>query len=185
MLRGPPTSAADASARAAELRASVARAVMDDPSTWSEAVLGRPGAEYAAYISRMETWGGGLELSILCSLHRVEIVANEIRSGVAYKFGEGSGFPLVMFLIYDGLHYDALVSGEGREADERLLPAAEPRWRGAALAVAAAACAAHQFTDVAGFSLRCGGCGLGVVGQVEAVEHAKATGHANFLEFKP
>jgi hypothetical protein len=43
--------------------------------------------------------------------------------------------------------------------------------------------AARQFTDTAKFTLRCGVCALGLVGEKEAVEHAKATGHQNFAEY--
>ena len=42
---------------------------------------------------------------------------------------------------------------------------------------------ARQFTDVGSFTLRCGVCQVGVRGQKEAVEHAKATGHSNFSEY--
>lgn len=183
LLHGGPLGA-----RAAELRAEAAREVLASPDVWTEAVLGRPPAEYAAYLSRASTWGGGLELSILAMKHRVEIVAVEVRSGVAYKFGEGAGFDTRAFLVYDGLHYDALVSargsGVGAARAERLLPASEEGYAEAALALAARARAAHQYTDTVGFSLRCGACGVGVVGQAEAVAHAEGTGHTNFVEFK-
>jgi ubiquitin thioesterase OTU1 len=46
-----------------------------------------------------------------------------------------------------------------------------------------AAHAARAFTDTASFTLRCGACQLGLKGEKEAVEHAKATGHSNFTEY--
>ena len=39
------------------------------------------------------------------------------------------------------------------------------------------------YTDTATFMLRCQICQKGVSGEGEALEHAKATGHANFSEF--
>lgn len=42
---------------------------------------------------------------------------------------------------------------------------------------------AKQFTDVANFNLRCLVCQQPLVGQAEAQEHAKKTGHINFGEF--
>ena len=42
---------------------------------------------------------------------------------------------------------------------------------------------ARQFTDTANFTLRCGVCQIGVRGEKEAVEHAKATGHQRFGEY--
>ena len=49
--------------------------------------------------------------------------------------------------------------------------------------LAAAARAARAYTDTASFTLRCGVCQLGLRGEKEAVEHAKATGHTNFAEY--
>uniref|UniRef100_A0A7N2M8F0 OTU1-like C-terminal C2H2-type zinc finger domain-containing protein n=1 Tax=Quercus lobata TaxID=97700 RepID=A0A7N2M8F0_QUELO len=42
----------------------------------------------------------------------------------------------------------------------------------------------RRFTDTANFTLRCGVCQIGVIGQKEAVEHAQATGHVNFQEYR-
>ncbi|KAJ0101999.1 hypothetical protein Patl1_04190 [Pistacia atlantica] len=42
----------------------------------------------------------------------------------------------------------------------------------------------RSYTDTANFTLRCGVCQIGVIGQKEAVEHAQATGHANFQEYR-
>ena len=52
-----------------------------------------------------------------------------------------------------------------------------------ARAVVEQAHAARQFTDTANFALRCLVCQLGLKGEKEAVEHAKATGHQNFGEY--
>lgn len=41
----------------------------------------------------------------------------------------------------------------------------------------------RQFTDTGNFTLRCGTCQVGVRGEAEAREHAKATGHTNFAEY--
>ena len=41
---------------------------------------------------------------------------------------------------------------------------------------------ARQFTDLAGFTLRCLVCGKALTGQTDAQSHAKATGHINFGE---
>ena len=40
-----------------------------------------------------------------------------------------------------------------------------------------------QFTDTASFTLRCQNCQTGITGEGEALEHAKKTGHANFVEY--
>lgn len=40
----------------------------------------------------------------------------------------------------------------------------------------------RQFTDVDKFTLKCIQCNVHLTGQVEAQQHAKSTGHANFGE---
>ena len=50
--------------------------------------------------------------------------------------------------------------------------------------VVAAANKARAFTDTGKFSIRCLVCQLGLLGEKEAVEHAKSTGHTNFSEYK-
>lgn len=38
----------------------------------------------------------------------------------------------------------------------------------------------RYYTDTAKFDLRCGRCGVGLVGEKQAREHAKETGHVEF-----
>ncbi len=105
-------------------------------------------------------------------------------------YGQGAGYAERAMLIYDGLHYDALAlaayPGAPEAGDVTLLPAAGPQCEAAmtgAAALVAAAHAARQFTDTANFTLRCGVCRVGLKGEKEAVQHAKATGHASFEEY--
>ena len=67
-----------------------------------------------------------------------------------------------------------IVPSTGPEAD-----AADAKAR----KVVAEAHASRQFTDTANFTLRCLVCQKGLVGEKEAVEHAKSTGHQNFGEY--
>lgn len=41
----------------------------------------------------------------------------------------------------------------------------------------------HQYTDLNKFTLKCQQCDVNLVGQEEAIEHAKKTGHSRFGEF--
>ena len=42
---------------------------------------------------------------------------------------------------------------------------------------------AHNYTDLANFTLKCGTCQTGLKGESDARKHAKDTGHTNFQEF--
>lgn len=162
------------------LRRSVADVVLSDTAAWSEAVLGRPPHEYANHICQPNTWGGGIELAILARAHACELAAIEIRSGTMYVFGEGEGFTRRSYLIFDGMHYDALA-----RKDVCVFDASDAAARDAAAAFAALARLKREFTDLNGFSLRCGDCSKGLVGETAALEHAMETGHSNFQEFSP
>lgn len=95
-------------------------------------------------------------------------------------------------LIYDGLHYDALAmspaEGAPEEFDQTIFPVNHNRSigpaEGLALNLVREAQRKRSYTDTANFTLRCGVCQIGVIGQKEAVEHAQATGHVNFQEYK-
>ncbi|KDD73557.1 hypothetical protein H632_c2057p0, partial [Helicosporidium sp. ATCC 50920] len=178
--------------------------------TWDEATLGRPPAAYAAWILEDAHWGGAIELAVLAEALGVELAAFDIQTRRCDVYGRGRGFERRGMLLYDGLHYDALtVNSKGLAGEERgdlvsveaaddgdgeeeqrqaltLLQPAAQRLRAVMQAARRLVHAAHEakaFTDVANFSLRCGVCYQGLRGEAEAMAHAKATGHSNFVEY--
>ena len=175
-------------ARAPDLRRTVAEAVNADPDTWSAAVLGKSNEEYQRWIQLPLSWGGAIELSILSAHYGLEIWAADIQTCRADRYGEGNGFSERCWLMYDGLHYDALAVAPSADAPEKfdttLFPVAHSEMDDAAAVLVKAHHDAHRFTDTANFSLRCLVCRAGLKGQMEAVAHAKATGHASFGEYQ-
>ncbi|KRY02333.1 Ubiquitin thioesterase OTU1 [Trichinella patagoniensis] len=95
-------------------------------------------------------------------------------------------------LLYDGLHYDALAMSPSANApedfDQTIFTVYSDRTvgpvEGLVLSLVTDAHRKRKFTDTANFTLRCGVCQIGVIGQKEAVEHAQATGHVNFQEYR-
>ena len=159
---------------------------IDDP-LFTEAGLGRPLPDYITYISKTSTWGGATELIIFSRILQLEIVAIEIQTCHVYRFGENKNYTKRIYMIYDGIHYDALHyredMGGGIEIVETILPAGDTLLD-AALIVANDLRKKRQFVDPNRFSIMCGTCSVGLIGQKEAVEHAKQTGHTNFQEYK-
>ncbi|KAL8153648.1 hypothetical protein V2J09_011408 [Rumex salicifolius] len=96
-----------------------------------------------------------------------------------------------VMLIYDGLHYDALAISPFEQApeefDQTIFGVLGDRTIGPAERLALNFAKEQQrkrkLQTLPNFTLRCGVCQMGVIGQKEAVEHAKATGHANFQEY--
>jgi ubiquitin thioesterase OTU1 len=176
--------------RAPELRRVIADAVAGDPVLFCEAALGRGNTEYCRWIQERDSWGGAIELSILSKHMGKEICACDIQTKRVDSYGHGDWSERV-FLLYDGLHYDALVvsvfAGAPEELDVTCHPVDAPNAAALDAAVAELVAAAHEaraFTDTQGFTLRCTVCREGVRGQAAAAAHAAKTGHANFGEYK-
>lgn len=182
-------------AKAKELRKVVHDAVLSDPDTFSEAALGKPPKEYAEWVLQPNSWGGQVELFVLSTHLRKQIAAYDVQTGRVDVYGEDR-FPRSErgHLIYDGLHYDALVfayPGLEDVSDTHVTVvdcSLEPNSKingfdRKARALAKKDQERRLFTDVANFSLRCLVCQTGLVGENEAREHAKNTGHTNFGEY--
>lgn len=172
-------------AEALRLREVIAGIVSLDPVTYSEAVLGKPNSSYCKWIRNKNSWGGGIELAILSQYYNTEIAVVDTQSGRVDRFGEDKQYKDRVFLIYDGIHYDPLVyeSLEHSGQVKTKFSIHDAVILAQALELASEAKSVRQFTDVAGFSLRCLACQQPLRGEKEASDHARATGHVNFGEY--
>ena len=174
------------------LRRAVVDAVNAEPETFNDAFLGKSPREYTEWISKPKSWGGQVELFILSSFYGVEIAAYDIQTERCDVYGQDKGYDSRIMVLYDGLHYDALVlnpsplgSDDSKDitrvstSDASRLDGVDAKAR----AFVKGQHDARSFTDTANFSLRCLVCQCGLKGQKEAVEHAKSTGHTNFGEY--
>eukprot|EP01065_Artemidia_motanka_P036536 TRINITY_DN44480_c0_g1_i1.p1 TRINITY_DN44480_c0_g1~~TRINITY_DN44480_c0_g1_i1.p1 ORF type:complete len:357 (+),score=109.53 TRINITY_DN44480_c0_g1_i1:49-1071(+) len=174
---------------AGKLREVVAAAIAADPVQYTSGILGKEPEEYCRWVRQPQSWGGQVELTILAQHYGVEISAHDIQTCRSDVYGAGA--PDRVFVLYDGLHYDALAlsPGEGlpAEFDQTRFSVADgarlQRVVAAAEAITAAANRKRKFTDTANFTLRCLVCQAGVRGQDDAVRHSKQTGHASFAEY--
>ncbi|WRX28707.1 hypothetical protein QQP08_021194 [Theobroma cacao] len=170
----------------------IAATVASDPTKYSEAFLAKPNAEYCSWILDSDKWGGAIELSILADYYGREIAAYDIQTARCDLYGQDKNYSERVMLIYDGLHYDALAmspfEGAPEEFDQTIFAVQRNRTvgpvEGLALNLVKDQQRKRSYTDTANFTLRCGVCQIGVVGQKEAMEHAQATGHVNFQEYR-
>lgn len=169
---------------APEMRGLIAQIVASDPTAYCEAVLGKTNEEYCAWIRREDTWGGAIEVSILSKFYQCEICVVDTQTVRVDRFGEDAGYQKRVLLIYDGIHYDPLQKAlAGSDAPpQTVFSTADDVTLAQALELADEARRKRQFTDVNRFALRCMVCQTGLVGQKEARQHAKDTGHTNFGE---
>jgi len=169
---------------APEMRGLIAQIVASDPAAYCEAVLGKTNEEYCAWIRRDDTWGGAIEVSILSKFYQCEICVVDTQTVRVDRFGEDAGYNKRVLLIYDGIHYDPLQKTlAGSDAPpQTVFSTFDDVTLAQALELADEARRKRQFTDVNRFALRCMVCQEGLVGQKEARQHAKETGHTNFGE---
>lgn len=171
-----------------ELRETVKRCVLADPIEWNEGILGLEPTKYVEWITAKDHWGGEIELRILSRHLRKQVAVFDIVSQQLYRYGEGDvGCDEMVFLLYDGIHYDAIVclpaEGVPEEFGTSVFAATDEHAIKLARRLQAEAHSARAFTDTARFTLRCLVCQAGLVGEKGAQEHAKATGHINFSEY--
>lgn len=165
------------------MRHIIAQEVAADPQQYNDAVLGKSNAEYCAWIQKADSWGGAIEVSILSNYYGIEIDVVDIQNAIINRFGEDKNFGLRVFLLFDGIHYDPLYMETSQSAaPATIFPVEEQGVYQQAEQLANEAKSSRQFTNVDKFNLRCLQCDLMLVGQAQAQQHAKATGHANFGE---
>lgn len=166
---------------ATALRCVVADLIVNTPDQFPEIVLGKAPSEYASWIQNQQVWGGGIELAALAQHFNTEIHVVDTQSLRIDRFGQELGSQEKTYVIYDGIHYDALYEATGHVT---VFPRDDGDIEKAAMLLATSANKEHNFTDLANFSLRCSTCRLGLRGESDARLHAKNTGHSNFEEYR-
>ncbi|KAK5150317.1 H(+)-transporting V1 sector ATPase subunit A [Oleoguttula sp. CCFEE 6159] len=174
-----------------ELRSLVAQAIQAQPDFYTAAFLdGKEPDAYCKWIQREDSWGGGVELSILSQHFGIEICSINVQVLRVDRFNEGS--PTRCIVVYSGIHYDAIAISPSEpphakadlpaELDIKQFDAADPLPLEAARELCGVLKKRHYFTDTAGFDIKCNVCGWQGKGEKGAVEHATSTGHMNFGE---
>ncbi len=161
----------------------IAQYVLGRPEVYSEAVLGKPPAEYAEWIQRPQSWGGAIELSIFSEVYSVEIASFDVQSGRMYLFGEGKGLRNRIYLQYTGVHYEAFALSFAKETEQTIFEAVDESVLSQVREFIEISRKSKRFTDLSGFSLRCEICKIGLTGQAAVQKHANETGHASFVEY--
>jgi len=157
-------------------------------------MLERQPDAYCNWIQREDSWGGGIELSILSTYFDVEICSINVQDLRVDRFNEGR--PRRCVLVYSGIHYDVVAcnpvpgGGSSPDMDRKVFEVARIEGMddedGGVLEGARELCRVlqqrHYFTDTAGFVVKCGVCGWSGKGEKSASAHAMATGHTDFGE---
>jgi len=163
-----------------ELRAAVVQTVRADPARWNDATLGKRVDEYVAFIADPRRWGGQVELAIFSERFAAEISVTDIQTGRIDVYGTGMGFSQRVYMLFSGIHFDAVELYGARSVD----PAAAAPADALVAALATAERAKGSFTDQNTMRLRCTICGHIMVGDLEARQHAGSSGHKDFVQHR-
>ncbi|KAI3879626.1 hypothetical protein MKX03_029354 [Papaver bracteatum] len=176
--------------KATELRQVIVQKVASDPTKYIKAFLKVPTEKYCSWIQNSNTWGGAIELSILSEYYQKEIAAYHTDNVRCYVYGEDQKCTERVLLIYDGRHYDVLAIspayGVSEEFDQTVFPVQEDRSIGRvhelALDLVNEEARWTYWKWLCGYHIYMCCIRVELVGQKEAMQHAEATNHLEFLE---
>lgn len=173
-----------------ELRSLIASIIQSQPETYSEAVLEKKPDAYCAWIQREDSWGGGIELSILSQQFDLEICSINVQDLRVDRFNESAARRVI--LVYSGIHYDVVALSPSEEPhthsdlppdfDTKVFDVAKDEVLQGAVELCRVLQGKHYYTDTAGFAIKCNQCGWTGKGEKEATAHAASTGHMDFGE---
>jgi len=164
-----------------EARQIVASYIISDPKEY-DGLLEKPPEVYADWITRNTSWGGVIEMTILAKYHDVEICAINIQNCQSFFYGKGLKR---MFLLYDGVHYDAVgrnICKEINEDEQTLFEKNDLEALEGVLVVVKELRKKQEFRELVNFEIPCNVCYEELKGEKEAMEHFKKTGHLNLKE---
>ena len=154
--------------------------ISSNPDQYNAAILGRPPEEYCKWISNKETWGGGIELSILSKFFNIQIGVADIQFITIEYFGNSNK---CIYLLYNNIHYDVFYKEENGKISG-IFDTYDTNIKREVMDICMQFQKFENFTDLKNFDIKCMQCGELMKGQNEVIEHSKKTGHFNFNEIK-
>jgi ubiquitin thioesterase OTU1 len=154
--------------------------IRSNPEDYNAAILGKDPEEYCKWISNKETWGGGIELSILSKFFHVQIGVADIQFITIEYFGN---YDKCIYLLYNNIHYDVFYKEENGKITG-VFDSNDANVKQEIMDICMQLQSQENYVDTANFSLKCMECGFLLKGQNEVIEHTKKTGHINYGEIK-
>ncbi|CAJ0826400.1 10584_t:CDS:2 [Entrophospora sp. SA101] len=130
----------------------VAQKLRQNPVTYSDIILGKSRNEYCKWIAQKNSWGGAIEIRSV-----------DVGTGRIDKYD------------YDAVALTPMISAD-KDYDQTIFEISDQSILNGAISIANKMKKLHKYTYTANFTLRCGQCEKGLVGDKEAVQHAKDTG---------
>ena len=160
------------------IRSIISSEILENQTEYNQAVLEKPPAEYAEWILYNDSWGGGIELSILSKYFNVKIAVVDIKNIIFEYFGE---FDDIIYLLYNNVHYDVFYK-EGVNEHPGVFKANDEKVKNEIMEICKLLQKHSEFIDTKMFNVKCMDCNFLMKGENDAIEHSKKTGHINFSQ---
>ena len=158
------------------IRNIISSEILSNPNDYNSAILDKEPEEYCKWILKEDSWGGGIELSILSKFFQVQIGVANIQSINIDYFGEYNN---CIYLLYNNVHYDVFYKEENGKITG-LFNSKDQKVKEEIIDICKELQKQQKYVDTQTFSLKCMQCGFLIKGQDEVIEHTKKTGHINF-----
>ena len=160
------------------IREIISSEIMSNPNEYNSAVLDKEPEIYCKWIMNKETWGGGIELSILSKFFQIQIGVADIQHITFEYFGN---YDRCIYLLYNNIHYDVFYKEENGKITG-IFNSNDEKVKNEIMDICLELQKHQKYIDSTLFSIECLQCGLFIKGQNEVLEHSKKTGHINFKE---
>ena len=81
-----------------------------------DGILGKPKNTYIDEIQDINKWGGGIELRIFSDIFKLKIGSIDVQTNRVDIYGENKPFNKIIYVLYNGVHYDPLVMNMSSDA---------------------------------------------------------------------
>lgn len=162
-----------------QLRSLVSQEIIKDSVTYSDAVLDRPNHEYAKWILKKDSWGGGIEIAILSKKLEIAIYVLDMDAQQYEKFNEDQ-FDQFIVIMFNGVHYDAIELDDGKTVFDKRDFLYTELILSAALEIARQMKNSGHSFNTRKDNIVCNVCQKTLVGEREVARHAESTGHVDF-----
>ena len=160
------------------IRGIISSEIMANPNEYNSAVLDKEPSDYCKWILNKETWGGGIELSILSKFFQIQIAVVDIQHITIEYFGN---YNRCIYLLYNNIHYDVFYKEENGKITG-IFNSYDQRVKQEIMDICCELQKHELYMDPTLYSLECTQCGLLMNGNKDVVEHTQKTGHVNFKQ---
>ena len=162
------------------IRGIISSEILNNPIDYNEAILERPIEDYCDWILRGDSWGGGIEISILSKYFNVIIAVVDIQNITFEYFGDG--FTEVIYLLYNNVHYDVFYKEDINGKITGLFDVNDEKSKNEIMEICKELKKHQKYLDIQMFSVKYMQCNFLMKGQNDVIEHTKKTGHTNFSQ---